>query len=554
MILPFARGTAPLLLALAGAIPAVAAPPAAELPLSSRTGVRIQAAATLSGSTGSPIACLTPWSFSSGRSDTVVPPPVRRALSQLGTEATLAGEKRVADRDVVVRYASDRSSPDRIDTLDENANGRPDAVDAALAGVARAQRTLAVGLELPPSAGIDVVLARLGSGVEGVTLPARDGRVTIWIDPAGRTPAAIRRIAEHQTAHVVTASAGLDPAWGEAFATWASASLEGGIDDRGTLVLAQRLSRLSEGLERDDLGVAAGNAAWFAFLDEAYGRTAVKLAIEELARGGSTRTALDRAVRRFDGGSFEEAFRDFHLWSVFTGPRNDGRHFSFAGRLPAPSFSGTAEMLPALSIQADPEVAPLGAASVLLAPSERAGGLAVRFEGDRTTRWGVDLLLVRENGTMHRLPLSLDEDDAGEITVPLQDLKEAVLLVRNLDDDGRSPRKYTWSAFVEPGYPAEIVRLSAEPAGARGGALVSWETIGERGVLGFNVMRSRPGDPSEVKVNPVWIPAIGDPAGTAAYSFLDTGARRGIAYEYRIEAVTPEGLVSRSEVVAVPSR
>ena len=83
---------------------------------------------------------------------------------------------------------------------------------------------------------------------------------------------------------------------------------------------------------------------------------------------------------------------------------------------------------------------------------------------------------------------------------------------------------------------------------------VSQETIGERGVLGFNVMRSRPGDPSEVKVNPVWIPAIGDPAGTAAYSFLDTGARRGIAYEYRIEAVTPEGLVSRSEVVAVPSR
>ena len=106
----------------------------------------------------------------------------------------------------------------------------------------------------------------------------------------------------------------------------------------------------------------------------------------------------------------------------------------------------------------------------------------------------------------------------------------------------------------EPGYPAEIVRVAAEPAGARGGAIVSWETIGERGVLGFNVMRSRPGDPSEVKVNPVWIPAIGDPAGTAAYSFLDAGARRGVAYEYRIEAVTPEGLVSRSDAVGVTSR
>jgi hypothetical protein len=402
--------------------------------------------------------------------------------------------------------------------------------------------------------GIEIVLARLGSGIEGVTLPTRDGRVTIWIDPAGRSPLALRRIAEHQAAHAVTAGLGLGAAWAEAFAAWASGSLEGGPDDRGALLLAQRLSRLSEGLDRDDLAVAAGNAAWFAFLDEAYGRTAVKLAVEELAHGGSSRAALDRALRRFGNVSFEDAFRDFQLWSTFTGSRNDNRHFSFAGRLPAPTFAGTADMLPALSIQADPDVAPLGAASVLLTPAERNGGLAVRFEGDRTARWSADLLLVRDDGTMHRVPLSLDDEDAGDVTVPLQDLREAVLLVRNLDDDGRAPRKYTWSAFVEPGYPAEIVRLAAEPAGARGGTIVSWETLGERGVLGFNVVRSRAGDPSQVKVNPVWIPAIGDATGTAAYSFLDTGARPGVAYEYRIEAVTPEGLVSRSDAVPSSSR
>jgi hypothetical protein len=178
----------------------------------------------------------------------------------------------------------------------------------------------------------------------------------------------------------------------------------------------------------------------------------------------------------------------------------------------------------------------------------------VRFEGDRTTRWAVDLLLVRLDGSMHRVPLALDEDDAGDLTVPLQDLREALLLVRNLDGDGKTPRRYTWTAYVEQGYPTEIAGLSVETAGARGGMIVSWETLGERGVLGFNVLRSRPGDAAEARVNPVWIPAIGDTGAPAAYSFFDAGARPGVAYQYRIEAVTPEGLVSRSELVPSPSR
>lgn len=553
MNLSFPRLPALLSLALAAGGPAGAAPGIVDLPLSSRAGVRIQAVTALSGGSGSPIVCLTPWTLQPVRGEAVTPPTVRRALALLATEA-LSGERRIVERDVTVRFVTDRGSPDRLEAIDENANGRPDAVDAVLAGVARAQRLLGVGLELPGAGSIEIVLARLGSGVEGVALPSRDGRVTIWLDPSGRSVATLRRAAAHQAVHAIAAGLGLGGAWSEAFSTWAAGATEGGPDERATVVLGQRLARLAEGLDRDDLTLAPGNAAWFAFLDEAYGRTAVKLAVEELAHGGSTRAALDRALRRGGGGSFEEAFRDFQLWSVLTGSRDDGRHFSFAGRLPAPTFAGVADMLPALSIQADPEVAPLGAASVLLSPAERAGGLALRFEGDRTTRWAVDVLLVRSSGAMHRLPLTLDEDDAGELTVPLQDLREALLLVRNLDEDGKAPRKYTWSAYVEPGYPAEIAHLSAEPAGTRGGMIVSWETLGERGVLGFNVLRSRAGDPSETPVNPVWIPAIGDTGSAAAYSFLDAGARPGVAYQYRIEAVTPEGLVSRSDAVPASSR
>ena len=538
--------------AIVAGAPVGAAPTGAELALSSRAGARMQAVATLSGNGGS-VPCLTPWAHAV-RSETATPPAVRRALGLLNTDASLGGERRIVEREVTVRFSADRGSPDRLDIADENANGRPDPVDAVLAGVSRAQRLLTGGLELPALTGVEIVLAKLGSGIDGVALPLRDGRVTIWLDPTGRSAAALRRNAEHQIAHAVLSGSALSPSWSEAFASWTANELEGGPDDRSTAALAHRLSRMAEGLDRDDLTLAPGNAAWFAFLDQAYGRTAVKLAVEELSRGGAVDAALDRALRRAGSGTFAQAFRDFHLWSVLTGPRDDGRHFSFASRLPAPTFAGAAEMLPALSIQADPEVAPLGAAAVLLAPAERTGGLAVRFEGDRTTRWAVDLLLVRGDGSMHRVPFALGEDDAGDLTVPLQDLREALVLVRNLDGEGKTPRRYTWSAYVEPGYPTEISRLSVEAAGARGGMIVSWETLGERGVLGFNVLRSQPGDAGESRVNPVWIPAIGETGVPAAYSFFDAGARPGVGYQYRIEAVTPEGLVSRSEPVPSPSR
>jgi hypothetical protein len=274
----------------------------------------------------------------------------------------------------------------------------------------------------------------------------------------------------------------------------------------------------------------------------------VKVAIDELGRGGPERAALDRAVRRVTGRTLDQALRDFQVWSLLTGPRDDHRHFSFASRLGGPSFTSTVEALPALSVQADPELAPMGFAAVLLKPGERSGGMNVRFEGDLTTRWAADLLLIRDNGTMHLAPLSLDADQAAELTVPLQGVAEAVLLVRNHDADAKAWGRYTWGARLVPGYPVEFGELKAEPAGDAG-MRVSWQTEGEREVLGFNVLRFRGEAGPAIRINPVWIPPIGGGEAQAAYSFLDTTAEPGITYRYRVEAVTPEGLTSRSELV-----
>jgi hypothetical protein len=453
-----------------------------------------------------------------------------------------------------VRFTTDRNAFDRVDAVDDNANGLPDAVDEALAGVARAQRLLVGQLELPNPGTIELAFARLGSNVDGLAVPfnGTPTRTHIWLDPAirGGSPM-VRRAAEHQYAHAVAAAAGLGPGWGEAFAGWAALALEGSPDDRTLEFLASRLAAQGTGLVADDFELASGNAAWFSFLNESYGPTAVKLVVEELGRGGSDQVALDRAMRRATGDSVEAALRDYQVWSLLVGPRDDGRHFSFAARLPGPVFAASADALPALSVQADPEVGPMGLAAVLLRPNEVAGGLTVRFEGDVAARWAADLLLVRNEGASHRVPLALDADDAGELSVPLQGVREVLLLVRNLDAEGRPARRYSWAAQFEPGFPAEFGVLHAEMAGPTGGALVSWETVSEQGLLGFNVLRERGEGSEALRVNPVWIPSLGESSGPASYSFFDAAAALGVAYRYRVEAVTLLGLKSQSEAVAL---
>lgn len=521
----------------------------------SRAAGRAQALATLATGGTAGATCLTPWVQTLRSERQRATASLRRSLAALTSDPSLPGERAVFDIDgVTARFTTDRSAQDRVEIVDDNANGRPDVVDEALAGIAGAQQLLVGQLELASPGQIDVVLGRLGSVGDGLCVPSsgKQLRSHIWLESAPRGGnAAVRRAAAHQYAHAVALSSGLDPAWGEAFANWTSLTVEGSPDDRTLAVFTGKLAAAGAGLASSEPDLTGGNALWLAFLHESYGPTAVKLAVEELGRADSHLDALDRALRRGTGDTIETALREYQVWSLLVGPRDDGKHFSFASKLPAPSFASEASALPALSVQADPEVAPMGSAAVLLRPGAQAGGLTLRFEGDVTARWGADLLLVREDGALHRVPLVLEADDAGELSVPLQDVREAVLLVRNLDLEGRAARPYSWAAQFAPGFPAEFGALRVERAGERGGAVVSWETSLESGLLGFNVLRARSDAGEATRVNPVWIPTVGETGGSASYSFLDADAEPGVSYRYRIEAVTLEGLTSRSEPVSL---
>jgi hypothetical protein len=535
--------------AFLAAAPAFAASSPDLVPV--RAGVRSQPIAALSaGSAG--LSCLSGTVQSLRLERQKGTALQRRALLALTNDPALFGERMVLDAEgITVRFTTDRNSPDRVEPADDNANGRPDAVDDALAGIARARQLLIGQLELASPGGIDIVLSRLGSGVDGVSIPGsvRPARSHMWLDPSPR--GGILRAAEHQYAHNVAATAGLNPFWSEAFATWTVIALEGTPDDRTLSSIAGRLASDGAGLVTQDLEFASGNAAWFTFLNDAYGPTMVKLAVEELGRGGSDQAALDRATRRATGDPLDAALRNFHVWSILVGPRDDHRHFTFAGRLPAQTVAATAEAFPVLSVQTEPEIGPMGQAAILLRPDEVAGGMTIRFEGDLAARWAADVLIVHSGGELRRVGMTLDGEDSGEISIPLQDVREMLLLVRNLDSEGHPARRYTWGAQVDARFPVEFGSVRAEAARDGNGALVSWETATERGLLGFNVLRSTSDRTDPTRVNPVWIPAVGETSGPAAYSFFDAGTESGVPYRYRIEAVTLEGLASRSDAAVL---
>jgi hypothetical protein len=70
------------------------------------------------------------------------------------------------------------------------------------------------------------------------------------------------------------------------------------------------------------------------------------------------------------------------------------------------------------------------------------------------------------------------------------------------------------------------------------GTLLRWRAASEARTLGFNLYRRQHGRP--VKLNRELIPSGGKPTGQA-YSFLDRGARRGLASTYSLEAVGLDG-------------
>ena len=175
--------------------------------------------------------------------------------------------------------------------------------------------------------------------------------------------------------------------------------------------------------------------------------------------------------------------------------------------------------------------------------------MRIYFEGDFGGRWQADLLLIGRDGTKLRLPLEVSAEGRGSATVPVDDVAEGFLLLRNVAGEEVPPRRYTYAAEIERGYPFEIVSIEATPA--ERGVELRWETASEQDLLGFNVLRVREQSGPVVVVNPVWIPALGDRSNPTVYHYLDAAALEGVAYVYRVQGITRDGLTRASDPVGV---
>jgi hypothetical protein len=518
-----------------------------------RPATRVEAISALTDGTAWPTACLTARLQSLGPTPEGAPAPIRRAVELIAGPVRLAGERRwTAPDGTIVRFTLRPGSFDRVHPADRDADGLPDIVPEIHRGIEAAHALLVEHLGLASPGPLEVVLADIGR-LDGYTLPAagRRERRLLVLTSSSADGLSAARAAAHQFAHAVaeTAGSGLDPGWSEALAEWVVVHLDGGPTPERAELFSGRLRRLPEGLFSEDPALAAGNGLWLTFLEEAYGLASVRLAVEDLASGDAPDVALERALRRGTGLGLEAAFRDFHLWGVLVGERSDGRHFSFADSLAPPAYASRADGMPELSVQADPPVAGFGAASVYIRPGESEGGLTVLFEGDISGRWSADLVLERGDGSLQRVAVPVREG-RGEITVPLDSLEEALLLVRNLSRDDDRALRYTWSVHRERDFPFALGALEATLGAESSGVLISWETLSEIGLLGFNLLRTDEESGETVRINPVWVPAVGDRSAPMSYQFLDVSAVEDARYLYRLEGITFEGLTTISGPVA----
>ena len=145
-----------------------------------------------------------------------------------------------------------------------------------------------------------------------------------------------------------------------------------------------------------------------------------------------------------------------------------------------------------------------------------------------------------------RWALEVGEGGWGQRGVPLGGGAEGVVLVRNVGSGGRAAHRYSYAAHRVRGFPFGISTLEARPIGEAGDGIdITWDRTSESRLIGFNVLRVREdGRGSEVVVNPVWIPALGDRARSTSYHFLDGDADPGATYIYRVQGIPSDGLTS----------
>jgi hypothetical protein len=508
--------------------------------------------AAAAGTDRFPIPCATPLVQALALPDRALAHPLATARAFLASRPTAPAEQVLAAGDgrFAVRYVPGARSGGLM-AADRDRNGHPDLVDRVAEAVSASLSLLEGRLGYAAPA-LDVYLVDLGFGLEGYAVP--DERSPFLVLDAGLPSGRVMSAVLHQVTHAALQRlAPRSPAWWSE-ATAAFLALTGAGDLAGhEPALRARLQAAGRALTVDDLVLLPGGLLWPLFLSERAADPGVVRAVwEEMARGGADPLEAADVVLRSSGSSLVEAFREFCLWNLFTGGRDDGLHYPEGRLFPELPLPPAGPALPVVLGPVEPVEAVASVAFRLPAEARRGAlDVEVRVEGGSP---GADLLVragAGEGGPV-LVPIPLDPGGAGRAAVPLGGIREAWIVLRN--GPAASPARFEVRAAHDPYAPFDLAGLAAEAVGAS--IVLQWTTASEKGLIGWNVQRAPSPEGPFQRLNGVALPAWGEGASDTGYVFVDDAVGPGRRYYYRIEGLTDAGLADVSHVVSarLPAR
>jgi hypothetical protein len=513
-----------------------------------------------------PVACMTPLLAHQAPAETTPfsPGALLQAKALLTTPPASAARRSFTSEDggFVISFPA-RSGAAGLMAADRDGDGLPDLVNR-VAEILMASRShlgdLGYPDPVPVDGSLEVHLLRLGRGVEGyVARPtpppgvmASPGRASFVILDTALDGERVGPAVMHQMAHLSLAYLAPAPAatwWTEATATFLSFAATGDVGGL-TVGLEARQRAVGRGLRSDDLLLMQGTVLWPLFLTERTGDPAVVRRIwERLAGEGlDPLQAADRVLQEMAGVSLADALREYAAWNLFTGERDDGLHYSFGRAFPAADLTLVGPGLPLVLGPVEP-IEGMGSIAFRLPSDGGVGALDMTLLAEGGDA-GADLLVFyREQGARPVLvPIALEADGRGQISVPWDDAVEAWLILRNTAVMTDEAARFEVRASLDPFAPFDLASFTAEGAGAS--ISLAWTTASEKGLLGWNVYRARRPTGPFLRLNDIAIPAYGDGTEETGYIFVDGAVRGDRRYYYLIEGLTQSGLTRRSHLAS----
>jgi hypothetical protein len=279
-----------------------------------------------------------------------------------------------------------------------------------------------------------------------------------------------------------------------------------------------------------------GSCAWNFFLSEHLGPAAVR-AVWTAAEGpGNTFSVLESALASY-GTSLELAFKEFCVWSWFTGTRNDGTHFQEAASWPLVAAERTYTAFPVVGGGPTTAHRPDHMAFNFIHMNNPGGTqdlLDISYDGPNiiTTRSFACVNVKTPGGvTSEREDVSLSPAGGGSVTVTgWDDLSQACLVVVNAST-GTDDMDYT--VEVERSTPVEGAFYAVE-SGERS-VVLRWSLASADGIAALEIRRATAADEGFVRLNDQPLPP--DSPG----SYIDADVRAGDELWYELIATMWDG-------------